>query len=449
MIRTRFAPSPTGRLHVGNIYIALSNWLFARKYQGEFILRYDDTDTERSTTAFKEGIAEDLQWLGLDWDRQAAQSVRLSHYDQAIETLRKRGRLYPCYETAEELSLKRKVQLQSGKPPVYDRAALKLSAEQRAELEASGREPHWRFLLEPRDVEWVDLTRGPQRIDCRSQSDPVLRREDGTYLYTLPSTLDDIEMQVTHVIRGNDHVTNTGVQIQIFEALGARPPQFAHLPLLVDAAGEGLSKRLGSLSIASLREQGIEPIAILSYLSVLGTGEPVHLVDSPRDLLDSFDLSRFGKASPHFDAADLERLTARLFHNWDWNETLRRKLTAQGLPEVGSVIWEAVRTNLSRLDEITDWQAVIKGPIDPIRREEDAFYQQAVSLLPPLPWDDRDRIWKDWTQQIKSLSGRSGKALFLPLRLALTGREAGPEMHILLPLIGRDKAIARLRGERC
>ena len=319
-VRVRFAPSPTGRLHVGNIYIALHNWLFARKAGGEFLLRLDDTDRERSTEDFANGIKADLEWLGLKWDLFDRQSRRLAIYDEAAERLREGRRLYPCYETAEELGLKRKVQLSQGKPPIYDRAALKLSDADRAKLEAEGRRPHWRFKLMPRNVEWNDLVRGHQQVDEASQSDPVLIREDGTYLYTLCSVVDDIEFGISHVIRGADHVTNTATQIQIFEALGATGPIFAHLPLLVDAAGEGLSKRLGSLSVGQMREDGLEPMAINAYLARIGTGDPVVPVRALDELVPEHDLAKFGKSSPRFDPEELRHLNARLLHHLPFEE---------------------------------------------------------------------------------------------------------------------------------
>ncbi|NJM93150.1 MAG: glutamate--tRNA ligase, partial [Rhodospirillaceae bacterium] len=332
-VRVRFAPSPTGRLHVGNIYIALHNWLFARKAGGEFLLRLDDTDRERSTEDFANGIKADLEWLGLSWNLFDRQSVRLAIYDAAADKLRANGRLYPCYESAEELSLKRKVQLSQGKPPIYDRAALKLTDADRARLETQGVKPHWRFKLEPRDVRWDDLVRGPQHVDETSQSDPVLVRENGSYLYTFTSVVDDIAFGITQVIRGNDHVTNTATQIQIFEALGATAPAFAHLPLLVDAAGEGLSKRLGSLSIGQMRDDGLEPMAINAYLARIGTGDPVAPARALADLLPDHDLGKFGKSSPRFDPEELKHLNARLLHHLPFEEA-RKHLAAIGLGDV-------------------------------------------------------------------------------------------------------------------
>lgn len=442
-VRVRFAPSPTGRLHVGNIYVALNNWLFARQRRGSFLLRLDDTDIERSTAEFAEGIEADLAWLGLTWDVFARQTDRIAAYDAAAQKLKTSGHLYPCYERAEELALKRKVQLSQGKPPVYDRAALKLSPQDRARLEAEGHHPHWRFKLAGRRVEWHDLVRGAEHIDTSSQSDPVLIRADGTYLYTLPSVVDDIDLGVTHVIRGNDHVTNTATQIQIFEALDASAPDFAHLPLLVDAAGEGLSKRLGSLSIADLRAQGLEPMALNAYLAHIGTGDPVVPARNLSELVTHHDLGKFGKSSPRFDPAELLHLNARLLHLLPFDEA-RPHLASLGLAEVDAALWDVARANVEKVEEIGEWQRICRGAIAP-RLVDTGFAAAAADVLPPEPWDDG--TWKNWTEAVKTATGRKGKDLFMPLRLALTGLEHGPELRLLLPLIGREKALRRLKGE--
>ena len=442
-VRVRFAPSPTGRLHVGNIYIALHNWLFARKAGGEFLLRLDDTDRDRSTEEFANGIKADLEWLGLAWNLFDRQSARLATYDAAAQRLRESGRLYPCYESAEELGLKRKVQLSQGKPPIYDRAALKLTDADRRKLEAEGKRPHWRFKLEPRDIAWDDMVRGPQHIDETSQSDPVLVREDGTYLYTLPSVVDDIELKVSHVIRGNDHVTNTATQIQIFEALDAPAPGFAHLPLLVDAAGEGLSKRLGSLSIGQMREEGLEPMAINAYLARIGTGDPAVPARSLGDLLPDHDLSKFGKSSPRFDPEELRHLNARLLHDLPFEEA-RHHLAALGLGDVDAAVWDAARANVEKVEDVAVWQSVVRGPVQPAIADP-AFAAKAAELLPPEPWTAE--TWGAWTNAVKNATGRKGKDLFMPLRQALTASDHGPELKLLLPLIGRDRALKRLKGE--
>lgn len=437
-VRVRFAPSPTGRLHVGNVFVALHNWLFARQADGRFLLRMDDTDATRSTAAFADGIREDLRWLGLAWNEEAAQSERSAHHAEAAERLRRGGRLYPCYETAEELALKRKAQLHSHQAPVYDRAALKLSAEDRAALEAAGRRPHWRFKLDRREMRWDDLVRGAQHMDEASQSDPILVREDGSYPYTLPSVADDIALGVTHVIRGNDHVTNTGAQIQLFVALGAAVPRFGHLPLLLSAGGEGLSKRTGALAVAELCDRGIEPLAVAAYLARLGTGDPPRLVKKIDELASEHDLTRFGASSPRFDENELAQVNARLLHEMTYAE-LAARLAGLGIDER---LWNAVRGNVATLADAARWRDICAGSIE-VPREDPSLLEAAAELLPPEPWDET--LWSAWTGRLAERTGRKGKALYHPLRLALTGRGDGPELRHLLPLIGRARAEARLR----
>ena len=435
----RFAPSPTGLLHVGNIRAALFNWLFARRHGGKFVLRLDDTDRQRSKPEYEAAIEQDLAWLGLVWDVKERQSDRLAHYDAAREKLTASGRLYPCYETPEELDFKRKRLQAQGRPPVYDRAALRLDPAARARLEAEGRTPHWRFRLIAEEVRWDDLVRGPQHVDEASQSDPVLVRADGSYLYSFTSVVDDIDMAVTHVIRGEDHVTNTGAQIQMFQALGNAPggavPVFAHLPLLVDAAGAGLSKRTGSLSIGDLRGAGIEALAIDALLARIGTADPVEPVTSLDSLVATVDFARVGRAAARFSEEELAHLSARTLHAMSY-DAVRDRLGA----DYDEALWLAVRGNLARLDDAKMWAAVVRGAITPVI-EDAAFLAEAAGKLPAEPWNET--TWKDWT----SILGRKGKALFHPLRLALTAQEKGPEMARLLPLIGRAKAEARLKGQ--
>jgi glutamyl-tRNA synthetase len=443
-VAVRFAPSPTGMLHVGNIRLALINWLFARSQGGSFLLRLDDTDIERSTAEFAAGIERDLGWLGLGWDRFARQSDRLDRYHLAMEALKRSGRLYPCYETAEELSLKRKSLLGRSLPPIYDRSALKLSDEDRARLEAEGRRPHWRFLLRHDPVEWDDLVRGPQHFHGRDLSDPVLIREDGRILYTLSSIVDDIELGITHVIRGEDHVANTAVQIQLWQALDGPVPTFAHLPLLSDATGAALSKRLGSIGISHLRdEEGVEPMAINSLLAKLGTSDAIEARLTLAELVAEFDMAKVSRGAPKFDPEELKRLNARVLHATPF-ETIASRLAAKGYAGVDEVFWNAVRANLSRLDDIAEWWHVAREPIQPVV-EDPEFAAAAASLLPPEPWDDT--TWGAWTNAVKTATGRKGKALFMPLRQALTGLDHGPELKNLLPLIGRERASARLAGQ--
>jgi glutamyl-tRNA synthetase len=438
-IAVRFAPSPTGWLHVGNARAALLNWLFARKNGGSFLLRLDDTDTERSTQEFAEGIEADLRWLGLTWDRFARQSDRFTLYRAATEKLKASGRLYPCYETAEELELRRKVQLSQRKPPVYDRAALKLTDEDRKRLEAEGRKPHWRFKLDPGVVAWDDLIHGRVEIDMASLSDPVLIRSDGYPLYTLSSVVDDGDLGITHIIRGEDHVTNTAAQIQLFQALGYAVPVFGHFSWLLDAEGAGLSKRIGSLSLKDLREQGYEPMALNSLLARLGSADPVEPHLRPEDLVTGFDLGRFSRAPARLDPHELDLLNAKILHMTDFAAVRDR------LPEGATeAFWLAIRGNISKLAEAADWWSVVQGRITPAI-EDQAVVQAAIETLPPEPWDTG--TWKGWTQAVSAKAGVKGRALFHPLRLALTGRDKGPEMAPLLPLIGRERALVRLRGE--
>ena len=437
-VKVRFAPSPTGRLHVGNIRAAVVNWLFARAKGGAFVLRIDDTDLERSTKESEEGIEEDLRWLGLTWDEKHNQSARFPIYQQAVERLKSQGRLYPAYETQEELDRRRKVQLSRGQPPIYDRAALKLSNEERSSLEAEGRRPHWRFRLEGKRVKWDDLVRGPCEVDTTSMSDPVLIREDGAFLYTLPSVVDDIDMGITHVIRGEDHVTNTGVQIEVFEALGAGAPTFAHFSLLVGADGEALSKRLGSLSIGQLRAAGYEPLAIASHIARMGTSDVLEPSPSLEALAAGFDFGKMGRHPARYDPADLARLNAAVLHAMSYEEAQPR-LQALGA-DLGEAFWNAVRANLTLFGDVVEWAQVVRGPVTPVV-EEAGFLAEAAAVLP----DDLD--WATWAEAVKAKTGAKGRALFMPLRKALTGKDHGPEMGPLLALIGREKALKRLAGE--
>jgi len=444
MTLVRFAPSPTGYLHIGNARPALLNALFARRTGGRFLLRLDDTDAERSTAAFAQAIREDLAWLGIEPDLFARQSDRTAQHDAATDRLRAAGRLYPCYETQEELERRRRRQLGRGQPPIYDRAALKLTAEERAALEAEGRRPHWRFLLEGRTVAWDDLVRGPAHVDCASLSDPVLIRADGSYLYTLPSVVDDADLGITHVIRGEDHVTNTGVQVQIFEALGAAVPIFGHHNLLTTAEGEGLSKRLGHLSLRGLREAGYEPAAVRSLAVLTGSAEAVRAVPDLDTLAELVDLTEISRAPARFDTAELDGLNARLVHAMPYDEVADR-LAELGIPaDNAEAFWLAVRANLGRVPEAATWWRVVEGPVEPVLTEP-AVIASALENLPAEPFGPE--TWKAWTTEIRTRTGAKGRSLFMPLRLALTGLEHGPDLAGLLPLIGRDRAARRLTGE--
>lgn len=439
-VKVRFAPSPTGKLHVGNVRAALWNWLFARKSGGTFVLRIDDTDRERSTKEYEEGIRADLKWLGLDWDETMSQSARFDDYAAATERLKSAGLLYPCYETAEELDRKRRIQRARGLPPVYDRSALKLTADETAAYEAEGRKPHWRFKLSQTPVQWTDLIRGETTVDTASVSDPVLIREDGVFLYTLPSCVDDIDFRITHVMRGEDHVTNTGVQIEIIKALGGTPPQFAHHSLLVGADGQGLSKRLGALSIEAMRNDGLEAAAITSLLAKLGTADPVEPQPDLMALARTFDFDRLGRAPARFDMTELEALNAKLLHETPYDAVASRLRKLGVTPP----LWEAVKGNITRLADAAEWVSVVDGEVDPIIEDEN-FAREAAALVP----ETLDaQSWTVLTDALKEKTGARGKNLYMPLRLALTGRQRGPEMAALLPLIGPEKARARLRGER-
>ncbi|MEQ8655549.1 MAG: glutamate--tRNA ligase [Kiloniellales bacterium] len=438
MTLVRFAPSPTGRLHVGNARVALINWLFARQSGGRFLLRLDDTDQERSEEAHVRAIEADLTWLGLDWDLRARQSDRQDRYDAAVEQLKAEGHLYPCYETGAELAAKRAAQRAAGKPPRYDRAALYLGPEEHRALEAEGRRAHWRLKLPDRVIEWEDLVRGQQRFPSDSLSDPVLLREDGRILYTLASVVDDVEMAVTHVLRGEDHVANTAAQIALIEALGGAVPQFGHFPLLVDAAGKGLSKRLGSLSLGGLRDSGIEAMTLNAFLAKLGTGKPMEPEIDLEALVADFEIGAYGRAPARFEEAELQRLNAKLLHRLPFSDVAAR------FPQLDQRLWLAIQGNLETLGDVPHWLAVRDGPLAGICEEPD-FLAEAAHLLPQEPWDDTS--WKGWTKTIAEASGRKGKALFLPLRMALTARRSGPEMAALLPLLPRARVLARLAGE--
>ncbi len=444
-VKVRFAPSPTGRIHAGNVRAALVNWLFAKKNDGKFVLRIDDTDLERSTKENEALIETDLAWLGLTWDERYNQSLRFDIYQKAADYLKKIGRLYPAYETAEELDRRRKVQLSRGLPPVYDRAALKLTDEDHAALEAEGRKPHWRFKLDGKRVAWEDLVRGHCEVDTTSMSDPVLIREDGAFLYTLPSVVDDLDMAISHVIRGEDHVANTGTQLEIFEALSpmfadADLPAFAHMPLLVGADGEGLSKRLGSMSISQMRDDGIEPLAITSHLAKIGTSDLLEAAVSLDALAELQDFDKMGRAPARYDFDDLMRLNAQILQATPYAE-IKPRLESAGA-DLGELFWDTVRMNLHTFDEVKEWATIVAGDVTP-RIEDPAFAAKALELLPAAY--DRDS-WKAWTEAIKTETGAKGKALFMPLRQALTGMDHGPDMGALSFLIGRERIAKRLGG---
>ncbi len=442
-VRVRFAPSPTGKLHVGNVRTALMNWLFAKKEGGIFILRIDDTDLERSTNDFENGIREDLTWLGMEWGETFNQSHRFPLYEAAAKDLKEKGLLYPCYETAEELDRQRKLQRVQGKPPVYNRGALALTDADREKLESTGRQPHWRFKLSGNPVVWHDVVRGEQSIDTASISDPVLIRADGSFLYTLPSVVDDIDAKITHVIRGEDHVTNSGAQIEVFQALSNHLPKFAHTPLLVGKDGKGLSKRLGSLSMDQLREQFIEPLAICSLLGKIGTSDPIEARPSLHVLVEEFSFDKIGRAPARFDEAELLLVNGRLLHETDY-AAVKDHLEHMGVAG-GESFWYAIRGNIEKISDAAVWSTTLFAPAPGIIQDADKEFCATAAKLLPAEVDQGS--WGPWLAAIKEATGRKGKDLFMPLRRALTGRDHGPEMGPLLALMGAEKARARLKGE--
>jgi len=441
MVVTRFAPSPTGLIHVGNLKTAVHNWLWAQKTSGRFLLRFDDTDVARNRIEYAEAIERDLAWLGMVPDAIYRQSERFELYSARFAELVAAERVYPAYESAQELELKRKVLLGRGLPPVYDRAALKLSDAERARLESDGVQPHWRFKLDHgAPIEWDDLIRGHQKFDPALMSDPVVRRADGSWLYMLPSVIDDADLGITHVVRGEDHVTNTAAQLQMFAALGTTPPAFAHEALLTGTDGK-LSKRLGAIGVGDFRAAGIEPQALIALLARLGTSDAVEPFVDSAPLVASFDFARFGRAPARFDEAELAALSARIVHQLPF-AAVRDRLPAG----MGESAWLAVRPNLATIADATAWWDVVEGRFAPVpaEAEDRAFLDQAAAIAAELDWTGD--AWHALTDALKTATGRKGRTLFLPLRRALTGQDHGPEMAALLPLIGRERAVTRLQS---
>jgi glutamyl-tRNA synthetase len=442
-IKVRFAPSPTGWLHVGNMRTALVNWLFARKHNGTFVLRIDDTDAARSEVRYEEGIREDLSWLGLQWDDEARQSARHDRYELAKQQLIASGRLYPCYDTAEELEIKRKMLISRGKPPVYDRTALSLTDAQKAAYEAEGRAPHYRFKLEDKDVVWQDMIRGEVKYSGLFASDPVLVREDGTPLFTFTTCVDDGEMAITHILRGEDHVSNSAVQVQIFEALGYTVPRFGHMALLTAKQGK-LSKREGSAAIRDLREAGVMPLPINSFLAKIGTSDAIELSAGLQELSEQFDTAKFGRSAAHYDEEELLRLNAKFLHDTDY-DTVAAWLLEHDM-SVTTAFWNTIKANVTHLSDVKTWHDLVERAVTPIISDEDKPYcTTAATCLPDGEFDTAS--WGIFTNRVKEVTGRKGKELFMPLRLALTARADGPELPVLFALLGRDKVARRLKGE--
>lgn len=449
-VRVRFAPSPTGYLHVGNARTAIVTWLFCRANKGNFLLRIDDTDTERSKQEYEDAIKDGMTWMGLTWDSNFNQKDRNDRYDVVIEKLKADGRIYACYETADELGLKRKTQLSRGVPPIYDRTGLKLTDEQKATLESQGRKPHWRFLLNDTPTEWKDLIRGDVSFKEREMSDPVVIREDGRPLYHLCSVIDDFDTDITHIVRGEDHVSNTACHIQMFEAISKvegknYQPQFAHLPLISDSEGGKLSKRLGSLSVKGVKEEeGLEAMALVSLMGRLGSSDPIEPFTSLDPLIEGFSLDKFSRNTPKFDVEELYRLNAKILHHTEF-ANVKDRLVAMGLNTVDEDFWNAVRANITKLSDTKDWWDVTHNPVNAVI-EDTAFTQAAADVLPPAPWNET--TFNTWITAVKEKTGKKGKELFMPLRVALTGMEHGPELPVLLPLLGPEKVKDRLLSKR-
>ncbi len=440
-MKTRFAPSPTGFLHIGNVRTALVCYLYARKTGGEFFLRLDDTDLERSSEEFAKAIEEDLLWLGLKWDQKFRQSERLARYEEVKRQLIASGRLYACYESQEELEIKRKMQLSRGQPPIYDRAALKLSAEEKAKLEAEGKRPHYRFKMEEKPIIWQDEIRGEVRFEGKNISDPIVIRATGDYTYMLPSTIDDVDYAMTHIVRGEDHVSNTATQIQMFEALGAKIPTFAHMPLLKTKEGK-LSKREGGFDIRGLRAEGIEALAITSYLARVGTSAAIDLVANLETMVQEFDIAKLGQSTVQYDPEEIHRLNAKMIHKMSFAEA-QAKLQQKNV-QISEDFWRAVQPNITRLEEVGTWWRICKEQLTP-PLEDREFTVKAAELLPSGNLEIG--TWDVWIESVKKETGKKGKELFMPIRKALTGMEHGPELKHMLPLIGREKAVARLMGK--
>lgn len=443
-VLVRFAPSPTGWLHVGNVRTAIINYLFAKSLGGKFMLRVDDTDKVRSEAQYEAGLKQDLEWLGLNWDRLEKQSDYFVKYEATKQKLIASGRLYPCYETGEELDIKRKMLISRGLPPIYDRSALTETAEKRAEYEAQGRKPHWRFKLDAAPIVWDDMVRGRVEFDGSKLSDPVMFREDGVVLFTFATSVDDGEMGVTHIIRGEDHVSNTAMQVQIMEAMGHKIPVFGHMALLKMKEGK-ISKRVGGGDIRSLREGGIFPLVLMSYLSKIGTSDAIDLAESMDALVKNFDIKKLGRSMANYDPLELERLNQKLLHQLPFAD-VQPQLAARGMGTIDATFWEAIKANLTTIDDAKDWWEVLHQPITPVVGAADSeFVAVASSSLPLGEWNEAS--WDQLVNAVKEKTGRKGKELFMPLRLALTGREHGPEMKVVFALLGRARAEKRLKGE--
>lgn len=434
-IKVRFAPSPTGYMHIGNTRTALFNWLLAKKLGGKFMLRIDDTDKLRSKEEYELSLRDSLQWLGLVWEEEARQSARFDRYNEVVEKLKAEGRIYACYETAEELEFMRKRLMNKGLPPIYDRKSLSLTADEIAAYEAEGRKPHYRFKLLDGEIKWNDMVRGEVKYEAHNLSDPIIIREDGSFLYHLPSAIDDVDFGITHIVRGEDHVTNTASQVQMFEALGGTVPSFAHLPLLTGKEGK-LSKRLGSLGVRELRAEGVEAMAISSFLAKLGTSEAIEPFFDLEALAASLDFAKIGRSQPKFDVEELKIFNTKFVHAAPYDYVKERA-------GVDEAFWNAVKGNLTIVEDINAWKEICHQKVKPVIEDKE-LVAAAAELLPPEPWSEE--TWNSWVNEVKTQTGKKGRELFHPIRKALTAQENGPELKILLPLIGREKAYKRLNG---
>lgn len=434
-VKVRFAPSPTGYMHIGNTRTALFNWLWAKKMDGEFMLRIDDTDFLRSKKEYEDSLRDCLKWLGLTWVEEARQSARFERYNEVTEALKQKGRIYACYETPEELEFKRKRAMSKGLPPIYDRQALSYTPQDIEKFEQEGRKPHYRFKLEKGEISWIDAVRGKVVYEAEKLSDPIVIREDGTYLYHLPSVIDDCDFGITHILRGEDHVTNTASQIQMFEAVSGKVPTFAHLPLLTGKEGK-LSKRLGSLGVRELRDEGVENMAICSFLAKLGTSEDMSSFYSLEDLAQTLDFSKIGRAQPKFDIEELKHFNTKHIHNLPYTNVKDRL----GISED---FWLKVRPNLTTVKDAEIWHNICNSEIEPVI-EDQAFTNEAAKLLPSEPWNEN--TFNEWINNIKLKTGKKGRDLFHPIRMALTGQENGPELKNLILLMGHEKVLKRLQG---
>lgn len=436
-IKVRFAPSPTGFMHIGNTRTALFNWLLAKKLGGKFMLRIDDTDRLRSKKEYEDAMRESLIWLGFDWSEEARQSARFDRYNEVKEKLMAEGRIYACYETPEELEIKRKRAMAKGQAPVYDRQALHYTAEDLAKFKAEGRKPHYRFKLLDGVIEWNDIVRGHCRYEAEKLSDPIIIREDGSYLYHLPSCIDDSDFGITHIVRGEDHTTNTASQIQMFEAIGGKVPTFAHLPLLTGTEGK-LSKRLGSLGVRELKAEGVEAMAICSFLAKLGTSDAIEPYYSLDELAESLDFSKLGRSQPKFDEEELKHFNTKVVRSMPYS-LVKDRIDAD------ETFWNNVRANLNVVDDVKVWEDICHKEVTPII--EDKFLTDlAAELLPAEPWNES--TFNEWMSILKAQSGKKGRELFHPVRKALTALDNGPELKTLLPLIGYEKAKKRLLGQK-